>query len=209
MKTLVAIPCLDMIHTEFMKSALSLGYFGECEIALASGSLVYDARNNLSEKAVKEGFDRVLWLDSDMTFQPDMFKRFHDDLDAGHDFVSGLYFKRKAPIEPVIYSECEVTKDENGRTVPIIESYKEYPKDSIFDIKACGFGAVMMNTSVIKKVMDNYGLPFYPAAGFGEDLIFCYRCRMQGISIVCDSRIKCGHIGYYMVTEETYQKGGF
>ena len=207
MKTMVAIPCMDMINTQFMQSVLNLGFFGECQLALASGSLVYDARNQLAEKAVDEGFDRVLWLDSDMTFQPDMFKRFHEDLDEGRDFVSGLYVKRKVPIEPVIYSKCEETKNEQGRNVPVIESYKDYPRDSIFDIQACGFGAVMMNTSVIKTVMDHYGLPFYPAGGFGEDLIFCYRARMQRIPIYCDSRIKCGHIGYYTFTEETYQKG--
>ena len=62
MRTLVAIPCMDMIPMKFMQSLLNLGFKGDCEIGLASGSLIYDARDQLAEKAVHEGFDRVLCL---------------------------------------------------------------------------------------------------------------------------------------------------
>ena len=209
MKTLVAIPCLDMVHTKFVTSMLNLGFAGECELTLASGSLVYDARNYLAKKAVDEGFDRVLWLDSDMTFEPGLFMQLSKHLDEGKEFVSGLYFKRKKPIEPVIYKTCALGKDPEGRVIPVIESFTDYPVNSLFEIKACGFGVVMMQTSVIKRVMDKYGLPFFPAQGFGEDLVFCYRCRKTGITMYCDSSIKARHISYYEVGEETYQEGMF
>ena len=61
MRTLVAIPCMDTIPTKFMECLLNLGFKGDCEIGLAFGSLIYDARDQLAEKAVNEGFDRVLW----------------------------------------------------------------------------------------------------------------------------------------------------
>ena len=209
MKTLIAIPCLDMIPTTFMQSLLNLGFFGQCEIGLAAGSLVYDARNQLAEKAVNEGFDRVLWIDSDMTFSNDMFKKMQEHMDSGLEFVSGLYFKRKKPIGPVIYKTCKLETEEHGYQIPVVEDYTDYPEDSLFEVEACGFGAVMMQTSVIKRVIDKYGKPFFPVAGFGEDLAFCYRCKQLGIKMHCDSSIKLGHIASYVVSEETFRKGEF
>lgn len=209
MRTLVAIPCMDTIPTKFMECLLNLGFKGDCEIGLASGSLIYDARDQLAEKAVNEGFDRVLWLDSDMTFKPDLFKRLSEHLDNGLGFVSGLYFKRKKPIGPVIYKTCELSKDDQGHQIPVIVDYTDYPTESLFTIEACGFGGVMMDTEVIRRVMNRYGKPFFPVAGFGEDLAFCYRCKMLGIPIYCDSLIKMGHLAQYEVTEETFLKGEF
>lgn len=207
MRTLIAVPCMEMIPFDFMKSVINLTYYGQCEIGLASGSLVYDARNQLAKKAINEDFDRVLWLDSDMVFSPDLFKRLSDRLDEGHDFVTGIYFTRKKTVEPVFYSRLEIVKDEKGMSIPEVEAFKDYPRDSLFEIQACGFGAVMMNTKVIKAVSDNFGLPFYPTAGFGEDLSFCYRCQSLNIPMMCDSSIKLGHIAYREINEETYLGG--
>ena len=209
MKTLIAVPCMDMIPFGFMKSVINLSFYDQCEIGLAAGSLVYDARNQLAKKAVDEGFDRVLWLDSDMVFQPDLFKRLKERLDEGHDFVSGIYFSRKQPVHPVFYEECKITKNEAGQTIPMIEPFKDYPENDLFEIQACGFGGVMMNTSIIKAVNDKYGLPFYPILGFGEDLAFCYRLKQLGIKMMCDSSIKLGHLGTREITEETWRNGGF
>ncbi len=72
MRTLICIPCLDMVHTEFMRNLLSLRIIGEAQFAIAQSSLVYDSRNILSVQAICDGFDRTLWLDSDMTFDPDL-----------------------------------------------------------------------------------------------------------------------------------------
>lgn len=208
MKTLVGIPCLEMVHTQFMQSILNLRYPENTEITIASGSLVYDSRDTIAGKAVAEGFDQVVMLDSDMIFEPDSILRLEEHLKNGLDFVSGIYFKRKKPVEPVIYSEMTVSQNEIGY-IPSIKSYVDYPKDQLFEIEACGFGLVMMKTEVIKKVQDKFGLPFFPVAGFGEDIAFCYRMKTLGIKRYCDSSIKAQHLAYYPVTEETWLKGEF
>ena len=66
MRTLIAVPCMDMVHTVFMASLLQLNKPEGTEIAVSSSSLVYDARHSLAKKALNEGFDRILWIDSDM-----------------------------------------------------------------------------------------------------------------------------------------------
>lgn len=203
MKTLVAIPCMDMVQTKFMFSCLNLRTDENVEFSLTESSLIYDSRNRLSKKAVEEGFDRILWLDSDMVFQPDLLERLSERLDAGYQMVSGLYFKRKQPICPVLYKECGAFEKDGKHTV-YATTYDDYPKDSLFEIAACGFGGVMMTTELVKQVADQFGLPFSPILGFGEDLSFCCKVARLGIKMYCDSSVKMGHVGYKTFDESDY-----
>lgn len=204
MRTMIAIPCFDMMHTLFVKSLLSMQCEGEVEITFATSSLVYDARNNLAKIAIERGFDRILWLDSDMTFSPDIFKRISKIMDAGAEMVSGLYFKRREPFEPVIYKFCDLTDNDKGIKVPGTVTYDDYPKDTIFEIEACGFGGVMTSVELIKRVAEKFGAPFMPAEGFGEDMSFCRRVKAIGAKMFCDSSVKMGHVGYRPITEEDW-----
>ena len=205
MRTLIAIPCMDQVQTLFFCSVMAMTRPEGTEMAVSSSSLVYDARNHLAQKAVKERFDRVLWLDSDMRFSPDLLERLSADLDDGRDFVCGLYFTRKAPIQPVIYSEVGMMADSRGEQVPTAKSYKDYPKDSVFEIAAAGFGAVMMSVDLIERVTQAGRLPFSPILGYSEDLSFCLRARETGAKLYCDSRIKVDHIGISLINESTWE----
>ena len=203
MRTLIAIPTMDMVHTVFFKSMIGMSRVGETGFGITSSSLVYDARNGLARRAIDEGFDRVLWFDSDMDFNSDVMKRLSADLDEGYEMVCGLYFKRKAPIQPCIYKECGYFHKEKEVT-PVALSYDDYPRDQIFEIAACGFGGVMMTVDLLKKVVAEFGQPFSPILGFGEDLSFCKRVTHVGSKMYCDSRVKLGHAGLGTITEETY-----
>lgn len=202
MKTLVAVPCLDMVHTDFA-FALACMHHGEgVSFAKSKSSLIYDSRNGLTNLAIEHGFDRVLFIDSDMNFDNDLFYKLSEDMDQGLDMVCGIYTTRKPPIEPAIYDDVGYDlNDEQGKATPRKRPFYNYPKDSLFEIQACGFGAVMVNTSVLEEVKRKFGLPFSPVLGFGEDLSFCLRAKELGKKMFCDSRIKLGHIGYREYTE--------
>lgn len=204
MKTMIAVPCMDMVHTLFFRSVIGMKCFGECEFVITTSSLIYDARNLMARKAIDEGFDRILWLDSDMIFEPDLFMRLSERLNEGYDFMSALYFKRKDPIEPVIYKTVYSRDLGNGKYEPKAISYTDYPHDSVFEIAASGFGAVMMNVDVVRDVHEKFGLPFSPVIGFGEDLSFCQRAIKSGYKLYCDSTIKCGHMAFRQITEGDY-----
>ena len=113
LKYLVAIPCFDTVYTDFMLSLLNMKRVGECYCQVIKSSLIYDARNKLAERAVKDGFDRMLWLDSDILFDPDLMEKLAARLDNGLEYVSGLYFKRNYPTEPVVYKTIIQRKDGN------------------------------------------------------------------------------------------------
>lgn len=204
MKTIIAIPCMDMVHTAFMSSLMLMERVGEVSCAIECGSLIYDSRNKLLARALNSGADRILWLDSDLEFQPDLMQRLSDDLDSGFDIVSGLYFKRRPPFSPVIYNECELRKLD-GLFAPTATTFDDYPRNEIFSVAACGFGCVMMSMKAVEKIVQKNGsLLFMPAAGFGEDLSFCMRARDAGVQIYCDSSVKLGHVGFKTYTEEEF-----
>lgn len=205
MKTMIAVPCMDMMHTQFVHSLIGLRMTEEYRVTFAASSLIYDSRNQLLKQAIEGGFDRLLWFDSDMTFDPHILDLLNEDLDKGFDIVSGLYFKRKAPYTPVLYKVCDTITHENGAIEPINEVYTDYPQNTVFDVAAFGFGCVMMNLETVKKIVEQYGLYlFMPVAGFGEDLSFCLRARSAGFHIYCDSRVKLGHVGNYVYNESVY-----
>lgn len=206
MKTLIAMPCMDMVHTAFMESLLKLQPAGDVDFGITCSSLIYDARNMLTKKAIDTGCDRILWLDSDMVFHPTLLKKLSSDLDEGREFVTALCFSRKNPVGPTIYKEMGYTQ--NGRELtPFAKKYKDYPKNEIFEVSGCGLAAAMMTVHLVKQIYAEHGAPFSPQPGFGEDLSFCIKCEQSGIPVYCDSRIKVGHVGQTIVTEETFEKG--
>lgn len=205
MRTLIAVPAMDMLSTDFCRSCVGLQLSGEVQWTFSQGSLVYDGRNLLAETAIRDGFDRVLWLDSDMVFDAYLFRRLSEHLDLGREMITGLYVSRKAPIRPVIYKSIRRDPAENGFT-PVAETFRDYPRDDLFRIAGCGFGAVMMTTELLRAVRDRFGLPFTPTPGFGEDLSFCMRVEELGREMWCDSSIKLGHAGSAVFTEEMLRK---
>ena len=194
MKYLIAVPCMDMVNTMFMMSLISLNKPPESKVAVCRSSLVYDSRNKLAEIAVNNDFDRVLWLDSDMSFEPDMMTRLIADMDEGREFVCGIYHSRKTPIRPVIYAEL---RENDGVTEAI--NIDPIPENSVFEIAAAGFGCVMMNTDVLKRAAGENDYPFVPIKGWGEDLSFCVKAKRAGVKLWCDSGVKVGHIGQALV----------
>lgn len=220
MKTLIAIPCLDMIPVDFASSLINLHKPDDTAYAFHANSLIYDSRNTFVANAIEKGYDRILWLDSDMVFEPDLLERLSNIIDShmdrrrvnpyGIEYVTALAFKRRMPTSPVIYKELDYGTDENGIIYANAVSYKDYPKDSLFEIAGSGCGAVLMTTHLLERVWERFGPPFQPMIQMGEDLAFCYRAAQLGYKMYCDSRIKAGHVGQMVYTESIYlnqQKG--
>ena len=198
MKTLIAIPCMDYMEADFVECLTDLKRVGEVEIKYLKASLVYDARNQITQYAIaKGGFDYVLWLDSDMTFAPDLLEKLIADIEGAEDgekkdAVTGLCFSRRPPFKSCIYKQLDVRTD--GKMVtPLAENWHDYPRDQVFEVAACGFACLLMRMDVLEK-MGIYGVPFFPVGGLGEDLTFCWRAKKLDVRFHCDSRLKIGHI---------------
>ena len=205
MKTLIAIPCMDTIEASFVECLMALRTVGDVEIKLLKASLVYDARNQITQYAIQNGgFDFILWLDSDMTFEPDLMEKLMADIEGTEDgqrkqAVTGLCFGRRPPFKPCIYNRLEV-KQSGNMISPECDPFYDYPRDKVFPVEACGFACVLMRMEML-EAMGIYGVPFFPVGGLGEDLTFCWRAKKLDMQFYCDSRLKIGHIMRISVDE--------
>jgi len=208
-KTLIAIPCVGTIPYEF---SMALDYLIKGEnvsILYKPNSLVYDSRNLISLTAIENKFDRVMWFDSDMVFNPDTLQTLHKDMDnLGCDVVTGLYVKRSLPTEPVLYDIIEEpVRNDKGVLERNIYPYMDYPKNAVFPVAGCGFGCVLTTTKILHDVWQKFGPAFTPYTWASEDISFCYRVNQIGGRIWCDSNVSCGHIGTYVYTEKDLKRG--
>lgn len=199
MKLLIAIPTLDYIHVKFMESLLNLTQLlnergVDYEVKIKSGTLVYLAREELTAYALSFEFTHVLWLDSDMVFEPEVV----DDLyDTGKDFVCGIFHARRAGHQSCIFRSV---------TPPDRYHWDEYPFDT-FRIKGCGMACTLMTTGVLNTIKQKYNTCFMPAFALGEDLAFCKRADELGIEMWCEPTVRVGHIGHLTIYPE--DEGGY
>ena len=208
MKTLIAIPCMATVPWEFSKSMDYLVKGENVSILYKPDSLIYDSRNLISLTAIENNFDRVMWFDSDIVFQPDTLQILHADMDLYKcGMVTGIYVKRHMPVEPVIYQTLEEpARDESGRLVKQIVPFHDYP-DEPFPVCGCGFGCVLTSVELLKAVWDRFGPAFTPYPWAGEDISFCHRVNQLGYQIICDPAVSCGHVGTFVYTPEMLKRG--
>lgn len=200
MKILIAVPCMDYVPVEFCQSLALLNKVGDCKLAMNSGSLVYTSREQLAKMAITKEYDYVLWLDSDMTFNPDTLERLLKDAE-GRDFVSGVYYRRVAPYTPVLFNKLEMTEDGSMDWT----GYDEGIPEGIFEIGGCGFGCCLTSVDMLFDMMSNFRTLFQPIGNNGEDVAFCIRAKQMGYHLWCDSSIQCGHIGKLLSSEVLFK----
>jgi len=197
MRLLIGIPTLDYVNVEFMnclmKLIMKLKDNGvQFDVEINSGTLVYLARERIAHKAINEHYTHVLWLDSDMVFNPDIL----DDLMfCGKDFVTGIYHARRKGYASVIFKSIEINS---------IERFEEYPNET-FQIAGCGFGCVLTSVEMLSSVCLHFGTCFTPLPSLGEDIAFCKRAKDLGYKLWCEPSVICGHIGHITIYPEDHE----
>ena len=200
-RTMIAVPCMDQVPALFCQSLAMLKKVGQVSVAFQIGSLIYTSRNNLATKALQSEADYVLWLDSDMVFEPDLLERMFAVMEEHDlDILTGLYFRRVNPYSPVLFDRLEMQ-----RGVCEWSNFKSLP-DELFEVGGCGFGCVLMKTDVFIDVQARHHAMFDPILGTGEDLAFCWRARDVGYKIMCDPSIVVGHVGNIIVNDKFYKE---
>lgn len=201
MKVFIAVPSMDTVPALFCQSLALLQRAGNTVIGFQIGSLVYNARNELAKQAIKSEADWVLWLDSDMVFEPNLLNRMLTVCkDNDIDFLTAICFRRKPPYTPCLFDRLE--KIEHGANYTTIMSVPE----GRFKVGGCGFAGVLMSTDVLMSVAARFGgRMFDPIEGMGEDVSFCWKARQCGYDIWCDSNIELGHVGNMIVTKQFFE----
>jgi len=147
---------------------------------------VDDMRNGLAEGAIRDGYDAVMWMDSDMVFPPMTLIRLVSHLNKNPklEAASGLYTYKTPPYLPHVYPKLDNGKFRIGASYPI-----EQP----FYVDGAGFGCLLMRTSVFNRLKRPYFTFRFKQGKIikGEDLGFCRDAKMK---MLLDPQIRCGHL---------------
>lgn len=193
MRLLIAIPTMDTVPVEFMRSLLDLTRKLDAEgvdytVEIEAGTLIYNARDRLASKAVNEGFDWILWLDSDMVFTDSVL----DDLQfSGKDFVTGVAHGRRKPFPSCLFKSLDLSDLQRF-------TLGEYPADT-FRVAGCGMACVLMKVEILKAVFMKFNTCFIPLLSYGEDLSFCKRAASLGWEIWAEPTVRLGHVSHFAV----------
>lgn len=185
-KLLIAVPCMDYVHVDFMKSLVGLTQHLQREgiayhLEIQAGTLVYIARNRLACKAINEGYTHLLFLDSDMVFDETVVE---DLTFSGKDFVCGAFQSRRKPFNSCIFTGINPA-----------ERVKDYGLEP-FKVEGCGMACTLISSEILKNVQVKYGNCFNPTDEYGEDLAFCWRALHTGAEIWCEPTARVGHIAH-------------
>ena len=170
------------------------------------GSAAIDReRSRLATAALDEGYDALLWIDSDQDFEPEAA----DALDElGVPFVSALIARRGARDFACVFDDAT-------------ERIGVGTAGSVVNVRYVGAGFALVRRVAFEAVEGHFALPrisdpagaivpFYlpmvtevtpGRLGYlGEDFAFCERLRRARVDVLVDTRLRIGHIGRY-----TYQ----
>ena len=118
--------------TEYMSSYIPLRY------------TVHDAQNLIVKVAIEEKFEWLLLIEHDTMPPPDALQRFTEYMDKGDlPMVSGLYFTRSVPPEPMVY---------RGRGNHYFRKWKL--RDRVW-VDGLPTGMLLVNVKLLKAVWDD------------------------------------------------------
>lgn len=207
-RIMVAVPTREYIDVDSEKSIRKLEKDSwlnkdiQVDVEMVPGTVIHDLRFAMAQMAIKNKYDYILWIDSDMVFDSFVL---YDLLEADKDIVTAVCFMRRAPYEPCVYSKLRMgaTLEEDQ-----IEKYLDYP-DGVFEVEACGLAMCLMKVVVLEDIISKTGQPFFPIKSdhrtLGEDLSFCYNARRAGHKIWATSKPKVGHIGKVNIDRVSYE----
>lgn len=203
-RILIGTPFKESAPDDYIKSLVDMVIFTqakghEIEFVNEHGGL-FDARDRVCRKTMREHFDYMLQLDSDMTFPPDALCKL---LERDKDVITGVYVGKGENHKPVLFTELH-KDDENSGPYGLKHGLNELMKDDVFEVKGCGAGFLLVKEHVIRIMLIHKHEWFRPYAGLGEDVSFCQRCTELGVKVYADKTIPMGHIKYTQYTLEDW-----
>lgn len=230
MRLLIASPCyngqLTLGYTSsLIDSILYLQKTPEIEFQtyfLGGESLISRGRNRCADSFLRGGFDKLLFIDADLTWTPADLKLI---LESDKPLIGGSYPLKAFPItinfNPLDSADDTFRKDrsyDNFRRF----SAKYANEKGEAEVKHIPTGFMLIDRSVFEAVADFVPLyrcfapdkgtvehmkDFFPSGardgGYeSEDWAFCRLARAAGVPVYLQTKVICGHTGSF-----TYEPG--
>jgi hypothetical protein len=191
------------------------GYLGPGQFALryiVQGNVLIFQRNQCVRDMDGEW---ILFIDSDMVFQPDVVKDIIQTREKyDFDMLGALCHQRMAPYQPTVYRRA--ANSEHGYT--FLEQWQE---GAAVEVDATGMAFCIIHKRVFDRILKANNVevgfpplserkrmpppPFFRWEGqYGEDFDFCQQAKASGSRIFVDTTIRVGHVGQHVFDRETF-----
>ena len=199
MRGLICVPHTGFFPYQFVAAWTQLlfhtrQFCDQLDFRFVGSSLVYEAREQAAEHCLKEGYEWLFFLDSDMDPRPDTIERL---LRWDKPIVSAMAFKRMQPYTPCFYPRVEF----DGEKVQI-QTADDW-EEGLAEVEGVGMACCLIRREVLE------GTPkplFFPMPVLAEDLGFCKRTREAGFKVYVDTSLCCGHVGSEVITDRHYKE---
>ena len=185
MRVLIAVPTFETITPDTFKSIYGLrGCDYLPQFDFVRGYDCARARNEICREAIRDGFDYVLMVDSDIVLPDTTLEHMLED---PVPVLLGCYAQKSDPSNAELFKAG--TRDFVNRF-----RWDEVPQGR-FDVKGGGFGCALIDVGLLEKL----GSPWFRYVEYdngdmlSEDLYFCDRCAQTGVPVTADGRVRCGH----------------
>ena len=189
-KVLIAVPCFQTCEPEVMRDIYRLNIPDNVETSLefVLGYGVAQARNESARFALANGFDYILFVDSDVLVPKSLLEEL---LKLDSDIAAGWY-KRKREQQ---FAEVYVWETDEKKAMKKLTA-EDISKLNTCEINACGFGCALVKTELFKKIPDYTWFNFVETSQtqITEDLNFCLKAAKAGAKIMLEPRLQCVHI---------------
>jgi hypothetical protein len=208
-KSVVLIPHMNGIDWECEQSLRGLEEAGVHVIRRPGCSAIDEARNILTSDALHEGFEAIMFIDSDMGFDPQDALRL---LARPEPVVLGVYAKKAIRALATYFAEG----------VPEIQFGAD--AQGLYPVKYAAAGFLRIRASVLRRMIDELKLPlcnthwgrgvwpfFMPMIiphgpdkkhYLSEDWAFSHRLGQIGVTPLADTSIRLWHWGRYAYSWE-------
>jgi len=185
----ICVPVRDTVHSAFAfclaQLTANLTHNNiKYQLFFENGSLIADQRYRLVVTALERSAKEILWLDSDMIFPADVYRKLCKwDLDV----VACMYSTRTLP-----YRNTAFLSDSMQDTLT--------ETTGIHRVYAMGMGCMLTKTQIFKTVPQpwfNTRWDYQTNSFSGEDIYFCDQLSNYDYEVFvdCDLSKQCSHIG--------------
>lgn len=203
-KVLIGTPCydgrLDVWYTNSLMNTIKIMHQHECDVTpiwVSFDALIQRARNDTLEIMLRDNYDDIIWIDSDIEWEPRWFYKL---LDYEEDLVGGTY-RKKGDIEEYVFRRTEdhdYTINSNG----------------LMRVSALGTGFVKMSRKACQYLWDNspeyidrqknntlrkmaFDVRIQDGQIMSEDIWAFETLRKGGFQCWLDTTMTCNHTGPY------------
>ena len=171
-----------------------------------SSANISNARNMIMQEFLDSPADKLMMLDSDMVFNPDLVSKLAETCGSEVPIVGALTWRLSK--KGNVLSTMMLMDEDNTLIHP-----ETWPDDALVQVWSTGAACLMIYRAIVEKVKAaefSKSFPWFQESTWkdepvGEDVTFCIRAQMCMAPIYVDTGVEVGHVKDRVLTRAAWE----